>query len=61
MRGTRGTRRLALALVVLALPVVAWSAGSAGGSLVGYNAGTLAVGAQFASTCPTWCRCPTRT
>jgi hypothetical protein len=45
-------RRLALALVVLALPVVAWSAGSAGGSLVGYNAGTLAIGAQFAFNVP---------
>jgi hypothetical protein len=45
--------RLGAAVGVAALPLVAWSAGAGGDtSLVGYNAGTLAIGAQFGFNIP---------
>ncbi len=53
MTGWRRVVRLAGAVGVVALPMVAWG-GMAGATttLVGYNAGTLAIGAQFAFNIP---------
>jgi hypothetical protein len=53
MRQVRRVGRLVAAVGVAALPLVAWSA-SAGAdtSLVGYNASTLAIGAQFGFNVP---------
>jgi hypothetical protein len=53
MRGVRRVGRLVTAVGVAALPLVAWSAAAgADTSLVGYNASTLAIGAQFAFNIP---------